>query len=153
MPPRQNTDPPLDRPKQVAANVWIVDSGPMMAMGILPLPVRMTIARLADGGLWVHSPTRFFAMLLRQREELGPIRHFVAPNSAHRTFLGEWQTYVPGATTWHDDIERIVVDGGGFYEMCFFHRPYAAFLPRTKKPGCEQPGFGNSREAEPSISP
>ena len=79
-----------------------------------------------------------------------PFRH---TNSARWTFLGEWQAHVPGATTWDGEIERIVVDGGGFYEMCFFHRPYAALLSRTKKPGCEQPGFLESREAEPSISP
>ncbi|WP_132536920.1 hypothetical protein [Rhizobium sp. PP-F2F-G48] len=95
MPTRQNTDPPLDRPKQIAENVWIVDSGPMMAMGILPLPVRMTIVRSADGGLRVHSATRFFAVLLRQREELGPIRHFVTRTVHVGPFLGNGRPMSP----------------------------------------------------------
>lgn len=141
MPPKTITYPPLDTPKQVADTVWIVDSGPMKAMGVIPLPVRMTIIRLKDGRLWIHSPTQYFAMLQRKLEEIGPITHFVAPNSAHWTFLEEWQARVPAATTfaapglrerlpvkrsavrldhdlerdgrtpWSDEIETIFVDG------------------------------------------
>ena len=49
---------PLDTPKPVAAGVWVVDSGPQRVLG-LPIPLRMVVLRLADGGLWLHSPTRF----------------------------------------------------------------------------------------------
>ena len=42
------TYPPLDVLKPVADGLWIVDSGPLRALGI-PLPVRMTIIRLGDG--------------------------------------------------------------------------------------------------------
>jgi hypothetical protein len=100
MPPKTITYPPLDTPKQVAENAWIVDSGPMKAMGVISLPVRMTIIRLGDGTLWIHSPTQFFAMLQRSLEDIGPIGHLVAPNSAHWTFLEEWQGRVPKAVTW-----------------------------------------------------
>ena len=145
--------PPLDTPKRVADNVWIVDSGPMNAMG-LTLPVRMTIVRLKNGDLLLHSPTRFTLDLARAVVALGPVRHLVAPNIAHWTFLAEWQRAYPGATTWAapglreraqvrrsgvrldhdlsdeapanwaDEIEQGVVPGGaGFREVYFFHRP------------------------------
>ncbi|CAM3194449.1 MULTISPECIES: DUF4336 domain-containing protein [Methylobacterium] len=93
------TYPPLDVLKPVAEGVWIVDSGPLRVLG-LPLPVRMTVVRLGDGSLWLHSPTRYDAALHRAIEAVGPIRHLVAPNIAHWTFLKDWQNQCPEALTW-----------------------------------------------------
>ncbi len=93
------TYPPLDVLKPVAEGVWIVDSGPLRALGI-PLPVRMTVVRLGDGSVWLHSPTRYDAGLHRAIAALGPIRHLVAPNIAHWTFLKDWQAQCPEALTW-----------------------------------------------------
>ena len=42
------TYPPLDVPNPVAEDVWIVDSEPQRAFGLLRLPVRMTVLRLAE---------------------------------------------------------------------------------------------------------
>ena len=91
--------PPLDTPKPVADGVFIVDS---MLSGLAGriMPARMTVIRLPDGGLLLHSPTRFSLSLKRQIEALGPIRHLVAPNVVHWTFLPEWQRACPDATTW-----------------------------------------------------
>jgi len=94
------TYPPLDVPKPVAPDLWIVDSGPMRAMGVIPIPVRMTVVRLKDGGLLLHSPTRHTAGLQAALEGFGPIRHLVAPNIVHWTFLKEWQDRLPDAVTW-----------------------------------------------------
>src|SRR5688500_7590184 len=99
MKPEQITYPPLDVPKAVADGVWIVDSGPIGVLG-LPLPVRMTVIRLATGGLLHHSPTRFSFHLKDELELLAPVEHLVAPNSAHWTFVKEWQSHLPQATTW-----------------------------------------------------
>ncbi|HEX2529728.1 MAG TPA: DUF4336 domain-containing protein [Geminicoccus sp.] len=93
------TYPPLDVAKPVAPGVWIVDSGPHRMLG-LPMPVRMTVIRLANGDLLLHSPTRFDDGLRRQLQELGPIRHLVAPNIAHWSFLKQWQDACPDAVTW-----------------------------------------------------
>ena len=95
----QATYPPLDEPKLVADGVWIVDSGPINAMG-LTLPVRMTIFRLGDGDLFLHSPTQFSPQLAKAVEKLGRVRHLVAPNIAHWTFLADWQRAYPDAKTW-----------------------------------------------------
>jgi hypothetical protein len=93
------TYPPLDVLKPVAEGVWIVDSGPLR-MGGMPLPVRMTVIRLGDGGMWLHSPTRYVEGLRRAIEGLGPIRHLVASNVVHWTFLKDWQRNCPDAVTW-----------------------------------------------------
>lgn len=96
----ETTYPPLDVPKPVAPDLWIVDSGPMRAMGVIPIPVRMTVIRLGNGELLLHSPTRHTAGLQAALEGLGTIRHLVAPNVVHWTFLKEWQRQLPDAVTW-----------------------------------------------------
>ena len=150
--PHRATYPPLDVPKAVADGVWIVDSGPINAMGLV-LPVRMTILRLNSGDLLLHSPTPFSAEVAKAVEALGRVRHLVAPNIAHWTFLADWQRADPDATTWAapglqdraqvrassvrfdaelgetapvewaDTLDQGVVPGGaGFNEVWFFHR-------------------------------
>lgn len=48
----------------------------------------------------LHSPTPFSAGLARSVEALGRIRHLVAPNTAHWTFLDGWQRAYPDAVLW-----------------------------------------------------
>ncbi len=91
--------PPFDTPKPVAEGIWIVDGAPKRVAGV-SVPVRMTVVRLTDGGLWLHSPTRFDAGLLRALESLGPVRHLVAPSFGHWTYLARWQQHCPEATAW-----------------------------------------------------
>lgn len=91
--------PPLDTPKPAAEDVFIVDSLLPGAMGLV-LPVRMTVIRLSGGDLLLHSPTRYSHGLKTELEKLGRIRHLVAPNVAHWTFLEAWQRACPDAVTW-----------------------------------------------------
>ena len=90
---------PLDVPKRVVEGVHVVDSTMTALLGIT-LPVRMTVLTLPDGGLLLHSPTRFSAVLLDALQAIGPVRHLVAPNSAHWTFVKDWQRACPDAVTW-----------------------------------------------------
>jgi hypothetical protein len=150
--PDPATYPPLDVPKAVAEGVWIIDSGPLRIMGA-PLPVRMTVVRLANGDLWLHSPTGYDDKLRGELERHGRIRHLVAPDIAHWTFLQAWQQRCPDAVTWAapglreraqvkksgvrldrdlgeapppewaGDMEQVVVPGAGFSEVAFFHKP------------------------------
>ncbi|WP_152046258.1 DUF4336 domain-containing protein [Aureimonas psammosilenae] len=151
------TYPPLDVPKEVAEGVFVVDSGPIRAMGI-PLPVRMSAIRLGNGGLLLHSPTRYSAALHEALERIGPIRHLVAPNSAHWTYLKEWQDHLPQAKTWaapglrergqvkrsgvrldadlgpgraewDAEVDQVAVPGiGGFCEVALFHKASRTLL-------------------------
>lgn len=146
------TYPPLDVPKPFAKEIWIVDSGPMNAMG-LELPIRMTIFRLTNGDLLLHSPTPWSPDLAKAIAALGPVRHLVAPNMAHWTFLADWQRAFPEATSWAapglrnraqvrasdvridaelgdtppaawaDTLDQgVVAAGAGFNEVWFLHR-------------------------------
>ncbi|WP_204848281.1 DUF4336 domain-containing protein [Rhodopila globiformis] len=90
---------PLDMARPVADDVFIVESLAPGALGRV-LPARMTVIRLANGDLLLHSPTRYSDALKRQLEGLGRIAHLVAPNSAHWTHMADWQRACPTATTW-----------------------------------------------------
>lgn len=91
---------PLDILKPIDDCLWIVDSGPLHVAGAIPLPVRMTVMQLGDGGIVLHSPTRYDRSLGQEIERLGPIRHVVAPNSAHWSFVKDWKAHTPGALVW-----------------------------------------------------
>ena len=146
----QVTYPPLDVLKLVADGVWIVDSGPLRVLGT-PIPIRMTVVRLRNGDLWLHSPTRNTEALTRELEQQGSVRHLVAPDVAHWSFVKDWQRHYPDAVTWAapglrdrsqvrkaglridhdlgemapadwaDEIEQVLVPGLGFSEVDFLH--------------------------------
>jgi hypothetical protein len=60
----------------------------------------MTVIRLPDGTLLLHSPTRMTEALRQALLRLGPVAHLVAPNIAHWTLLKPWQQAFPQAITW-----------------------------------------------------
>ncbi len=64
------------------------------------MPIRATIVRLADGGLWVHSPTPLSPELVAAVEALGPVRDVVAPSRLHDISIGAWGKQFPGARLW-----------------------------------------------------
>jgi hypothetical protein len=94
---------PLNTLKPLAPALWVVD-GPvvrMAALGMrLPFPTRMTVVRLADGGLWCHSPIAPDESLLAAIDALGPVRHLVSPNLLHYAQIAAWKQRYPRATAW-----------------------------------------------------
>lgn len=144
---------PLNTLKPVSTNVWIVD-GPEIGYGFLglqvPCPTRMTVVRLAEGSIWLHSPTKLTPPLAEEVGALGPIRYIIAPNTLHYIFVQDWKAYFPnaqvfavpalkqfakcdvpeyidldnhGAHAWADEIKQIIVTSRSFTEACFFHVP------------------------------
>ena len=143
---------PLDIPKPLTDALWIVDSGPHKIAG-MPLPVRMTVLRLPNGELILHSPTRCRPEIRKALEALGPIGHLVAPNTVHWSYMPEWQQHYPQAVCWvvpglgkrpavarsslridreladgspdlwQGQIECVVVRGRLLSEAALFHRP------------------------------
>ena len=91
--------PPLDTPKPVAPDIFVVDSLLPGLVGRV-LPVRMTVIRLPNDELMLISPTRFSAQLRDELEMLGRIRHLVAPSLVHWMFLKDWQRACPDTTSW-----------------------------------------------------
>jgi hypothetical protein len=119
-------------------------------LGSLPFPTRMTLARLPEGGLWVHSPIRLTDELADRVTALGPVAALVAPNSLHYWWLADWAARFPAADVfaapgiarrakrplpphralspqpprlWSGTIDQQIVHGAVFEEAVFFHRP------------------------------
>lgn len=61
------------------------------------LDARMTVVRLPDGGLWLHSPLALDDALAATLEAQGPVRHLVAPSLHHHLFLPAARARWPGA--------------------------------------------------------
>ncbi|MCE9650655.1 MAG: DUF4336 domain-containing protein [Parvibaculum sp.] len=144
---------PINTLKPFAEDVWIVD-GPVIRMKwlwtSLPFPTRMTVARLSDGGLWVHSPTELTTTLKTEIDALGPVRFLVAPNKIHYWWVRDWQIAYPEALSfaaprveetarkrgavftrvlgaapvpeWRGEIEHVPVSGKYMTEVDFFHQ-------------------------------
>ena len=94
---------PINTLKPVAENIWIVD-GPIIHMqqfGLnVPFPTRMTIIRLGDGSLFLHSPTSPDESLLKSIDGLGPVKHLVSPNKIHYASIHPWSQHYPDAKCW-----------------------------------------------------
>lgn len=132
----------------IAENLWIADGAPVPFLGI-PYPTRMTLARLSDGGLWVHSPIALGPELAAEVSKLGAVRHLVSPNKIHHLFLADWARRWPEARlyappglarrrrdlhfagelgdrpdpAWAAEIDQVVFRGSfAMEEVVFFHR-------------------------------
>jgi len=58
---------------------------------------RMTIVRLRDGGLFVHSPVGLDASTRREIDALGEVRAVVAPSVFHHLHVAAWIEAYPSA--------------------------------------------------------
>ena len=83
----------------VGEDIWIAD-GPVLRWKGFPFPTRMTVVRLEDGALWLHSPIAPEDDLVAEIERLGRIGHLVSPNKIHHVSIGAWAHRFPSALTW-----------------------------------------------------
>jgi hypothetical protein len=65
--------------------------------GGLPLWHRMTVIRLTNGGLVVHSPTRLDIASQEEFQKLGPILAIIAPSWWHDLYLQQYLNAYPDA--------------------------------------------------------
>jgi hypothetical protein len=114
------------------------------------LPTRMTVMRLPNGGLVLHSPVGLDAELSAHLRGFGDVAAIVAPNSFHYVFASEYLAAFPAATlyvaprlpervptlpaaialsdqpveSWSTILDHIVFGPvGGVSEVVFLHRP------------------------------
>src|SRR4029453_14671012 len=66
----------------------------------LPFTTRMTVVRLSNGDLFLHSPTKFDRKLADELQRLGSVRHLISPNQFHYAHIGEWLKAFPDAVGW-----------------------------------------------------
>ncbi len=138
--------------RELAEDLWVEDR--RFRIAGLEVGSRMTVVRLEDGSLFLHSPVALDAELRAELSALGPIRHVVAPNLHHHVHLGDYQElqevrlYAPpdlaakrndirfdGELTdeapdaWRGQIDQHCFQGAPYLkEVAFFHRPSGTLM-------------------------
>ncbi len=117
--------------------------------GGLDLFSRMTLVRLSDGKLWVHSPCNVDAKLKSEIDKLGKVTYILAPGDFHHLHVADFQNAYPNAETflcpglekkradlkfdwilgnqpdhrWHGEFEQVVIQGTRIIsEVAFIHK-------------------------------
>ncbi len=111
---------------------------------------RMTLVRLSNGNLLIHSPCEIDQQTKVTIETLGKVEFIVAPGSYHHLYISSAQRAFPEAETficpgietknpqlefdwllgdradkrWADDFEQVLVRGNKYiWEVAFFYKP------------------------------
>jgi hypothetical protein len=132
----------------VSGQIWIC-AYPVNYLG-MKLGSRMTVIKLADGTLVLHSPCAIDDRLRRALLELGAVAYIVAPGTFHHLHLRSAQAAFPDAETficpgleskvpgikfdqllgdtapegWFGQLDQVPVRGSRWIsEVAFFHRP------------------------------
>lgn len=151
---------PLNTLKPVAKDIWVVD-GPSIKFYGAPFSTRMTVVRLKNGDIWLHSPTKICDSLRDEVAALGPVCHLIAPNWIHYAFIAEWQKTFPKArayaapgvvkrarkhgmalrfdedltqtppTAWARQIEQMIVEGSKIHREAVFFHKHSKTLILT----------------------
>ncbi len=89
----------MSQVQTVADDLWVVDAEIQLAPAT-PLPVRMTVVRLASSQLILYSPVRIDDALAREIDDLGEVAHILAPNKFHHFFAVRAKERYPRARLW-----------------------------------------------------
>jgi hypothetical protein len=82
--------------RRLDEDLWVLER-PLRVFG-LEIGARMTVIRLANGEIFLHSPVELDAEARAALGELGPVRHIAAPNKAHHLYFAEVAAAYPEAT-------------------------------------------------------
>jgi Domain of unknown function (DUF4336) len=80
--------------RSLATDLWVVEQ-PLRFKGIA-LGARMTVVRLRNGELFLHSPVALHPELRDALLRIGTPRHVVAPNRFHHLFITDYRQAFPG---------------------------------------------------------
>ncbi len=148
--------------------LWVAEQ-PLRFAGV-EVGARMTVVRLPDGGLLLHSPIRPTPDLARDVGALGSVSALIAPNRFHHLFAAAWLEGRPGAqlfvapgldskrpdlpragvlsdepeALWKGALEQVVLRGIPVTnEVVFFHRASGTLLATDLAfhIGAESPAF------------
>ena len=100
--------------EKITENIWSVKA-PFKVFGLIALNGRMTIVRLQNEELWLHSPIPISDELRREIDALGTVRYLVAPSCFHHMFVGPWKEAYPeaqifGARGLHKKRKDLTID-------------------------------------------
>ena len=116
--------------------------------GGMDLFSRMTLVRLHDGKLWVHSPCRLDAQLKNEIDQLGKVAYILAPGNFHHLYVSDFQSHYPDAETflcpgleykredlkfdwilddhpdprWNSEFDQVVIQTRIISEVAFVHK-------------------------------
>jgi Domain of unknown function (DUF4336) len=79
--------------RNITDNVWVAEQ-PLRFAG-LQVGARMTVLRLNNGSLLLHSPISYSEDLAAAVDALGNVAFVVAPNRFHHLFVGQWHNAYP----------------------------------------------------------
>ena len=111
------------------------------------LPLRMTIVKLADDSIWMHTPTPHNPQIRNRVAAMGKLKYIVAPSNGHNLFLEDWQSSFPDAAVyvaagipkkrpnlknytllrdvdtalWQEDLEMLPMAGAPFFDEHMFY--------------------------------
>src|SRR6516225_6573460 len=88
------------RVERLADGLWVVQRPFALPFVRAEVGTRMTIVRLADGGLFLHSPVKFDHGLRQALDALGPVRAIIAPSRVHHLFVGDYIAAYPEASSY-----------------------------------------------------
>ena len=135
--------------------VYCLEHNLRMPGGTL-FPTRMTLIRLGNGDVWMHSAVPISDAIAAKIDAIGPVRHLVAPNLYHHLFvipaLERWpqaQLWIApglekkrpdlahglrldastGMAAWGNEITVNPIAGAPKLNECvFFHRPSGSLI-------------------------
>jgi hypothetical protein len=82
--------------RPLADDLWVADR-PLRVLPGLDIGTRMTVVRLPDGGVVLHSPVGADEPTRKAVEAIGPVRAVACPNQVHHLFAGGWKLACPEA--------------------------------------------------------
>ena len=126
-------------------NKIFIDEIPLRFFG-MQLRTRMTIIRLKNDKLFLHSPTKLDSKLIEKINNLGEVAFIVAPNKLHHLFLDSYIKQYPKSIfyaapglekkrkdihfnenlkdqphkEWANEIDQMIFKGCSFMEEVFF---------------------------------
>ena len=135
-------------------NIWLASGKALVAALGFDYPTRMSAIRLDSGELFIWSPVALTEELRASVDKLGPVKHLVAPNTLHHTYIGDWKRAYPEAqlhaapgliakrqdlafdtelgnvspVQWARDLDQALLTGRLTNEVVFFHKASGTVL-------------------------
>lgn len=84
--------------RELDSELWAFERP--LSIGGVQVGTRMTVLRLEDGALFLHSPVSLDAETRADLDALGRVRFVVAPNKLHHFFVAPYRDAYPDAELW-----------------------------------------------------